>query len=79
MYTVRNRLNNPSDMISSKLPALQAYQLSLAAPAPPAGSFNAAAAQRGRAVFEGPDAARPVTWGTCSPTRTSGFTIPLRS
>jgi hypothetical protein len=42
MYTVRNRLNNPSDMIPSKLPALQAYQLSLAAPAPPAGSLNAA-------------------------------------
>jgi cytochrome c peroxidase len=41
-------------MISSKLAALQAYQLSLAAPAPPAGSFDAAAAQRGRAVFDGP-------------------------
>ena len=36
-----------------KLPALRDYQLSLAAPAPPAGSFDAAAAQRGRAVFEG--------------------------
>ena len=46
-------VQNPPDMISSKLPALQAYQLSLAAPAPPAGSFDAAAAQRGRAVFEG--------------------------
>jgi hypothetical protein len=46
-------VQNPPDMISSKLPALQAYQLSLAAPAPPAGSFNAAAAQRGRVVFEG--------------------------
>jgi hypothetical protein len=47
-------VRNPPDMISSKLAALQAYQLSLAAPAPPAGSFDAAAAQRGRAVFEGP-------------------------
>lgn len=46
-------VQNPPDMITSKLPALQAYQLSLAAPAPPAGSFNAAAAQRGRVVFEG--------------------------
>ena len=45
-------VQNPPDMISSKLPALQAYQLSLAAPAPPAGSFDAAAAQRGRVVFE---------------------------
>jgi mono/diheme cytochrome c family protein len=46
-------VQNLPDMISSKLPALQAYQLSLAAPAPPAGSFDAAAAQRGRVVFEG--------------------------
>jgi mono/diheme cytochrome c family protein len=46
-------VNNPPDMISPKLPALQAYQLSLATPAPPAGSFDAAAAQRGRGVFEG--------------------------
>jgi mono/diheme cytochrome c family protein len=41
------------DLVSSKLPALQAYQLSLAAPAPPAGSFDVAAAGRGRALFEG--------------------------
>ncbi|MFC5497895.1 c-type cytochrome [Caenimonas terrae] len=41
------------DLVSAKLPALQAYQLSLAAPAPPAGSFDAAAAARGRLVFEG--------------------------
>ncbi len=46
-------VNNPPDMISSKLPALQAYQLSLAAPAPPAGSFDATAAERGRVVFDG--------------------------
>jgi mono/diheme cytochrome c family protein len=41
------------DLVSSKLPALQAYQLSLGAPPPPAGSFDPAAAQRGRLVFEG--------------------------
>jgi mono/diheme cytochrome c family protein len=41
------------DLVSSKLPALQAYQLSLKAPAPPAGSFDPAAAARGRLVFEG--------------------------
>lgn len=41
------------DLVSDKLPALQAYQLSLAAPAAPAGSFDVAAAARGQAVFEG--------------------------
>jgi len=41
------------DQVSSKLAPLQAYQLSLPAPAPPAGSFDAAAAARGQAVFEG--------------------------
>jgi mono/diheme cytochrome c family protein len=45
--------NGSEDRVSSKLPALQAYQLSLAAPAAPAGSFDAAAAARGRAVFDG--------------------------
>ncbi|MEP7064330.1 MAG: c-type cytochrome [Betaproteobacteria bacterium] len=41
------------DLISAKLPALQAYQLSIPAPPPPAGSFDAAAAARGRLVFAG--------------------------
>jgi mono/diheme cytochrome c family protein len=41
------------DLISGKLPALQAYQLSLAAPSPPAGSFDAGAAQRGKLLFDG--------------------------
>lgn len=36
------------------LTALQAYEYSLAPPAPPAGSFDAAAAERGKTVFEGP-------------------------
>ena len=39
------------DMVGPKLAALRAYQHSLAAPAPPAGSFDAAAASRGQAVF----------------------------
>jgi mono/diheme cytochrome c family protein len=39
------------DEVKKKLPALRQYQLSLAAPAPPAGSFDAAAAERGRVVF----------------------------
>jgi mono/diheme cytochrome c family protein len=46
-------VQNPPDLISSKLDALQAYQLSINAPAPVAGSFDAAAATRGRAVFTG--------------------------
>jgi len=41
------------DLVSSKLPALQAYQLTLQAPPAPVGSFDPAAATRGRAVFEG--------------------------
>jgi hypothetical protein len=49
-----NVTNGSDDLVTSKLPALQAYQLSLPAPAPPAGSFDAAAAARGKAVFDGP-------------------------
>jgi hypothetical protein len=45
--------NGSVDLVSAKLPALQAYQLSLAAPSAPPGSFDAAAAARGRLVFEG--------------------------
>ncbi len=39
------------DLVTPKLPALRAYQLSLDKPAPPPGSFDAAAAERGRTVF----------------------------
>jgi len=48
-----NVVNGPDDQVSDKLPALQAYQLTLAAPTPPAGSFDAAAAARGKALFNG--------------------------
>jgi cytochrome c5 len=48
-----NVTNGTDDQVSAKLPALQAYQLSLAAPAAPAGSFDAAAAARGQALFNG--------------------------
>ena len=47
-------VNNPPDLISSKLDALQEYQLSLAPPVPPQASFDAAAAARGQQVFNGP-------------------------
>jgi cytochrome c553 len=43
---------NP-DLVTPLLPALLQYQLSLAAPRPAAGTFDAAAAARGRALFSG--------------------------
>jgi len=46
-------IRNSTDLITSKLPALHAYQLSLLAPLPPAGSFDAAAAESGRTLFNG--------------------------
>ncbi len=46
-------VSNPPDLVSSTLAALQAYQLGLEAPRPAAGSFDRAAAGRGRAVFVG--------------------------
>lgn len=51
--TPPDNVQNPPDSVSALLPALQAYQLSLVAPTPPAGTFDAAAAERGRAVFNG--------------------------
>jgi len=53
-----NVTNGTDDQITSKLPALQAYQLSLNAPPAPAGSFDTVAAVRGQRVFNGA--------GTCS-------------
>ena len=48
-----NITNGTDDLVTAKLPALQAYQLSIAAPPAPAGSFDAAAATRGKVLFEG--------------------------
>lgn len=45
--------NGTQDLVSAKLPALQAYQLTLKAPTPPAGSFDAVASLRGKQTFEG--------------------------
>jgi mono/diheme cytochrome c family protein len=39
------------DLVTSKLPALRAYQHSLPTPRPKAGSFDATASTRGRAIF----------------------------
>jgi hypothetical protein len=41
------------DRVTPRLPALLEYQLSLPAPAPPPGSFDANAAKRGEGVFNG--------------------------
>jgi hypothetical protein len=40
------------DIVTPKLAALRSYQHSIAAPRPPAGSFDVAAAERGRATFD---------------------------
>jgi hypothetical protein len=42
-----------ADLITSKLQALQFYQLAIPAPQPPAGSFDPAAASRGVELFSG--------------------------
>jgi len=47
------RVHGVPDQVRAKLPALQAYQLSLAAPKPASGTFDAAAARRGKALFDG--------------------------
>ena len=44
-------VSNPPDLVSSKLAALRAYQLSLDAPAARAGTYDAAAAARGKRLF----------------------------
>jgi mono/diheme cytochrome c family protein len=48
-----NNTAGTGDLVENKLPNLEAYQLSLTAPAPPADTFDVAAAERGRSVFEG--------------------------
>ncbi len=45
-------VNNP-DLVTPQLPGLHAYELSLKAPKPPAGSFNAAMAAAGKKLFDG--------------------------
>ena len=47
------RVDEDEDLITPKLPALHAYQLSIPAPTPPAGSFDAEAAERGDELFNG--------------------------
>ena len=42
-----------NDLVTSKLPALKEYQLSLDPPVPPASSYDQASANLGKALFEG--------------------------
>jgi hypothetical protein len=46
-------VRNDPDLVTAKLPALHFYQLAIPAPTPPAGSFDAKAADRGKLVFSG--------------------------
>jgi hypothetical protein len=46
-------VHSTPDLITGQLGALHAYQLSLAAPTPPKGYFNASAAARGQKIFDG--------------------------
>jgi hypothetical protein len=46
-------VRNDPDLVTPKLANLQAYQLAIQAPTPPAGSFDQAAAGRGKTVFNG--------------------------
>ena len=48
-----NVTNGTDDQITRKLPALQAYQLALHSPPPPAASFDPVAAERGKTLFTG--------------------------
>ncbi len=45
-------VSHSPDLVTAKLPALRAYQHSLPAPPPPAGSVDATIAARGRTVFD---------------------------
>ena len=46
-------IRNDPDLVTPKLPALQFYQLALAAPRPPRGTFNQQLAAAGKEVFNG--------------------------
>jgi mono/diheme cytochrome c family protein len=50
--TLHIDVKHSPDLVTPKLPALRAYQHGLEVPKPAAGSFDAAAAKRGRATFD---------------------------
>jgi len=45
-------VTNTPDLVTDKLPALRAYQHSIAAPKPPGAFYNRGAARRGQSVFD---------------------------
>jgi hypothetical protein len=47
-----DNVHSDPDQVSPRLPALHVYQLSLTSPTPPQGSFDQAAAERGKQTFE---------------------------
>jgi hypothetical protein len=51
--TGRFDIRNDPDLVTAKLGPLHVYQLSLPAPKPPQGSFDRAAAERGKDLFNG--------------------------
>ncbi len=53
VQTGSDNIRPAQDLVTSKLPALHYYQLSIPAPTPPQDSFDIFAAARGRAVFNG--------------------------
>ena len=55
------------DRVTAKLAALHFYQLSIPAPKAPAGSYDKAAFERGKAIFDGPASAPPATCRRSSP------------
>jgi hypothetical protein len=56
-----DNVRNDPDLVSSKLPALHLYQLSIPAPKAPEGSFNASAAANGKKIFEDKDKGKCAT------------------
>jgi hypothetical protein len=68
------------DRVTSKLPALQFYQLALPPPKPrPNVDFDADAAERGDALFSGRPTATPAIANPCGPSRAGTTTSPRTS
>jgi hypothetical protein len=58
-------VRNTPDLITGKLAALHFYQLAIPAPKPPVGSFNEAAAERGKVIFNTQLGPQQVACATC--------------
>jgi len=73
---IRDDIHHTPDLVTSKLPALLLYQLSLEAPAPPAGTFDAAARHGERPCLVMGLDARPATFRRTTAMRTVACTPP---